>query len=360
MNKVAKKTEEGKDIFCAIDLHQRSMLAGVAIDRGELSLRELNTDRDSGVAELIEWLHDLQRRTGGRVWVTYEASGSGFLLADALSWEGFEVSVLAPTRLPMSVKSRSSKTDKRDTIRLHEVLRGHVLAGNELPSVWVPPASLRDDREIVRRRLELKEKVSLIKNQIHGLLRRYGIKRPSEVKSNWTKTHVRWLHRLSGDLASGAGEVLRSLLRELEFYDGETGRLDELVLGLSEGDDYRDRVRALTEIKGVGILVAMVFLTELGDLNRFANRRDLASYLGLVPRTYESGEQSDRKGHISKQGPARVRKVLNQAAWSAVRWTPRYRDWFQERRASGKGSKKLIVAVMRQLAIYMWHVAQAA
>jgi transposase len=357
MGKVTEKAEKGKEIFCAIDLHQRSMLAGVAIGRGELSFRELDSDESSGVVELIGWLHGLERKTGGRVWVTYEASGSGFRLADALGDEGFEVSVLAPTRLPVSAKSRTSKTDKRDVIRLHEVLRGHVLAGNELPSVWIPPAELRDDREIVRRRLDLKDQQTRVKNQIHGLLRRYGLKRPAEIKTNWTQKYLRWLDQVAGDLGAGAGQLLRSLLREFSFFESETAELDRAVRELAETERYRDQARALTQIVGVGTLSAMVFLTELGDLERFPNRRALANYTGLTPRTYESGEDDDHKGHISKQGPARVRKILNQAAWSVVRCNGRQREWFQTRKSRGKSSKKLITAEMRRLAIYMWHVA---
>ena len=110
----------------------------------------------------------------------------------------------------------------------------------------------------------------------------------------------------------------------------------------------------------MGILTAMVFLTELGDLERFPNRKALGSYLGLVPRSWESGEQSDRKGRISKMGPSRVRKVLNQAAWSLIRWDPYWNKWFKARTPKGKCRRKMIVAVMRHLGIIMWHLALAA
>jgi len=59
----------------------------------------------------------------------------------------------------------------------------------------------------------------------------------------------------------------------------------------------------------------MVFLTEMGDLRRFRNRKKVGAYLGLVPTSNESGENTDHKGHITHQGPARLRKVLCQAAW---------------------------------------------
>ena len=326
-----------------------------AIDRGKVNYHSLSTE-DFGISRLTSILKGYRdKNPGGKVWVAYEAGGCGFRLADILDEEGFSVSVLAPTHLPTSPKTRSNKTDKRDVVRILEVLRGHVLAGNDLPAVWVPSVELRDDREIVRMRL--REDTSNVKNQVHGLLRRYGIKKPDGMKENWTKKHIRWLHSLETVLNDGAGAVLMSLLRQLEFYEGEIIKVEQELINLSEAERHKSRVEALTQIPGVGLLTAMVFLTELGDLSRFRNRRKLASYLGLVPRSWESGEQGDRKGHISKLGPSRVRKVLNQAAWSLIRWDNEWRNWFKDRTPGRKYRKKMITAVMRRLGILMWHTA---
>ena len=102
----------------------------------------------------------------------------------------------------------------------------------------------------------------------------------------------------------------------------------------------------------------MGFLTEIGDMGRFANRRAIGAYLGLAPSSYESGESGDRKGHITRHGPPRVRRILCQAAWV---WT--YRDpantQFYHRLVARnpKCKKKALVAAMRRLAILMWHTA---
>ena len=312
---------------------------------------------------MIGILHEESgRHRGSKVWVSYEASGCGFRLADILDAGGVAVSVLAPSHLPVSQKKRSFKTDKRDVIRILEVLRGHVLAGNDLPAVWIPSPELRDDREMVRRRLDLRERGAEVKNKIHGLLRRYGIKRPSSLKSLWTHKYVEWLRGIAAELEYGAATVLVSLLRELDFYLSESEVLEAELLKLAESARYAKPARALTRIKGVGVLTAMVFLTELGDMDRFGNRRQVSSYFGLVPRSYESGEQDDHKGHISRMGPARVRKVLNQAAWSLVRWDEAWGEWFKVRTAGSNKDrrKKMITAVMRKLGVYMWHTAQDA
>ena len=360
MEKVTEKMGKGNNIFCAIDLHQRSMMAGIALGRGSVRYREYRTDED-GIFELLGDLFELREASpGSEVWATYEASGCGFRLADIFKDHGLRVSVLAPTHLPQNPKSRSAKTDKRDVVRLLEVLRGHVLAGNDLPSVWIPSAQVRDDREIVRRRLSIRDRGKDVKNSILGLLRRYGLEKPADLSTNWSKKHLAWIESLLPNLLCGAASQLESLLRELAFFMEECGRLDKQVAQLAGQDRHLAQVASLTLMKGVGILTAMVYLTELGDLSRFDNRRALGNYLGLTPRSWESGEIDDRKGHITKLGPARIRKVLNQAAWSAVTFDEGWREWFRQRTPQGKYKRKMIVAVMRLMAIRMWRAGLAA
>jgi len=208
METVSEKGAVCKHVFCGIDLHDRSMLAAISEDRGTPRYESFDTMEDEGVTDLLMELHELQEcNPGSVVHVAYEASGCGFVLLDILVAEGFVAAVLAPTHLPSSPKSRTDKTDKKDALRVLEVVRGSVLAGNRLPTVWIPPEGLRDDREIVRRRLELGEDLTRTKNRIHGLLRRFGIKRPKAIKSLWTQKHVRWLERKLG--SSMKGQVKR-------------------------------------------------------------------------------------------------------------------------------------------------------
>jgi len=359
MTKVVQNVEEGKNIFCGIDLHDQSMLAAIAIGKGRISYHSFNTHEEEGVAQLISKLHGLESsHPGSRVWVSYEASGSGFRLADIVEEEGFEVSVLAPSHLPSSQKSKSSKTDKKDAKRVADVLRAHVLAGADLPKVWIPSPEIRDSREIVRRRVQLGEQMTSVKNRIHGMLKRNGLRKPAHIKTNWSDQHLLWLGDVASELEYGASVSLLSLLREYEYFLSELDALDSELIDLSQLPAYAKQVDALVRLKGVGVLTAMVFLTELGDVSRFPNRRALGNYLGLTPRTYESGENDDRKGHISKMGPKRLRKLLNQASWVLVNKDDDWGAWFRDRTGGKKDlRKKMITAVMRRLGIIMWHVA---
>jgi transposase len=368
MTSVRKKDDQSNHIFCAIDLHAESMLAGTAIGAGPVRDRPFDTDPNKGVAGLIAMLDGLGRaRPGAVVHVAYEASSSGFGLSDALEAHGFTCWVLAPSRLPVSPKSRSEKTDPKDVKRIMDVMRAHVLAGADLPAVWKPSRELRDDRELVRHRLRLGDEICKVKNKIHGLLKRNGLRRPEGMRL-WTRGHWRWLEDQAAGGGPGMRATLLSLLRELRFYILEEKDVDKAIAALARTARYRAPVRELTAIKGVARLSAMVYLTELGDLSRFGNRKQVGSYLGLVPRSYESGEDRDHKGHISRLGPARVRKVLNQCAWAMVKWDADWREWFLVRteiaglsaKKKKELRKKMITAVMRRLGILLWRRGLAA
>lgn len=336
-------------------MHDKNMLLAVARGRGKpLSRSYRNTP--PGRRAMIRSLKE--EAQGAKIIFAYEASCQGFGLYDELTGAGIECYVLAPTKIARSVNQRRSKTDQKDALRLLELLRGHVLAGNELPSVWVPPVQTRDDREIVRARLDAAGKVIGVKNQIKTLLKRNGLKRPSDTGKGWTKRYRNWLKELLcgvSVLKEGAQAGLGSLLRQLDFLEEEIVRLDVEVGKLSAKERYGEPFEALCREKGVGLLTAMVFLTEMGDLSRFSNRRQVGSYLGLAPSSRESGEACERKGHITHHGNSRVRAVLCQAVWSRVRTDWREKDVYERIvRRNPKNRKIAVVAIMRRLAVRLW------
>lgn len=144
--------------------------------------------------------------------------------------------------------------------------------------------------------------------------------------------------RSRSPLGPGARWALRTLLDQMDALEDEITELDQAMQALSRSARYAAGVEALEQISGVGLLTAMVFLTEMGDLKRFSNRRQVAAYLEVVPSSNESGETADRKGHITRQGSDRGRSVLCQAAWSAINRNPAIRNMY--RRLLVKNPKK--------------------
>lgn len=350
-----------KCILVGCDLHDKTMLLKIACGKDEPQKRTFENSVDGRKAMII----DLKKRAGEskvtRIAFAYEASGLGFCLYDELTENGITCHVLAPSKIERSAKHRRCKTDEKDAERIVEILRAHYLAGNPLPDVWIPNKQIRDDREVVRARLDAQDKSSTVKTQIRTLLKRNGLVKPQEAGDGWTIKYRAWLKALSEcdePLSFGARSNLASLIRQMDCLEKEVEQLDKDIEKLASQARYLEKMLRLKKIKGVGLLIGMVFLTEMGDLARFANRRQIGAFLGLAPSSNETGESDDRKGHITHQGPARVRYVLTQGVWNRVRFDPGEKAVYERIVAKNPRHKKIaVVAGMRRLAIKMWHTA---
>jgi transposase len=355
----------GKCIMAAVDVHDRSLVVEDAVGREKPERSQYANDRDGRRRMLSHHKRRAKAEGASRVVFAYEASGEGYGLYDDVTDAGFECHVLAPTLIPRSQRHRKSKTDPRDAGAILEVLRGYILAGNKLPDVWIPDHQTRDDREVVRTRLDAAEKRASVKTQARFLLKRSRVRRPKDVGKSWGKAYRCWLFEVAegkgSKLRDGGRIALRSYLRQVEMLDREIAFLNAGIEELARTPRYAEPVKALEELDGVGTFLAMLFLTEMGDLSRFNNRRQVACYIGIVPSSAESGEASDRKGHITHQGSWRLRKGLCQGAWARIRANEHaraLRDRLVEK--NPKNKKIATVAVMRRLSIRMWHVGVAA
>jgi len=350
-------------ILVGCDLHDKNMCLKFALGRGEVHTRNFENNR-GGCAAMLEELRKHAAAAGGaRIVFAYEASSLGFTLHDFLEAEGVDCHVLAPSKIPRSTRQRSCKTDEKDAQALLEILRANCLAGNPLPSIWIPDELTREHRELVHTRLDAQNKCSTVKTQIRTFLKRQKELKDQAPRGGWNKAFREWLNALKESVTLGlcARQALASLLRQNEFLENEIAVLDAQLAALAKHERYAPSVERLKKLKGVGLLSALVFLVEMGDQTRFANRRKLAAFIGLVPSSHESGESSDRKGHITHQGPARVRFVLCQAVWNRVRYDPDERAFYQRVVAKNPKHKKIaVVASMRRLAIRMWHECLAA
>jgi len=221
----------------------------------------------------------------------------------------------------------------------------------------------REDRELTRSRQAVADKLAGLKTEVRTLLKRYGVEKPKGVGDRWGVGHRRWLERLvvpGGVLGTYGAVCLGSLLAQIDALEQERKHLDEHVRALAKTARHAAAVKRMQEVKGVGTLTALTFRLELGNPARFRNRREVGAYCGLVPTQPESGETTDRKGHITHQGPPRIRRVLCQATHVWVRFDPAARatyEWLLSRNPK-KRKKIAIVAMMRRLAIRLWHLAK--
>ena len=284
-------------IAIGADVHEENILCRWTHNQSKPQERSFQSSV-SGRRMMNRFFHKAALQAGdAEVVIAYEASFLGFGLYDEWINEGFRCHVLAPTRIAHSPGQRQRKTDSRDADRILELVRGHIFAGNSLPSIWIPNQQTRDDRELVRMRLDIGSRITTVKSQIHFLLKRSKLHKTRAVGKAWTKGHVNWLERLASpgsQVPANARVVLGSLIRQWNMLEMECDFLEKAIKALSREPRYAHPVAELTQEGGVGILTAMVFLTEMGDLSRFQNRRQVGAYLGMVPTSHESGKHPDR------------------------------------------------------------------
>ncbi len=107
--------------------------------------------------------------------------------------------------------------------------------------------------------------------------------------------------------------------------------------------------KLLQSIPGVGPITAVSFISEVGDINRFKHSKQLTAYIGIDPRTHESGTSIKGKGHITKRGNKILRTRLFNATTVAVLYPNIFQSFFQKKRSEGKPYRVALVATMHKM-----------
>ena len=144
--------------------------------------------------------------------------------------------------------------------------------------------------------------------------------------------------------------VSESIAQSIAFLEAELKRLEKMIASHIDNDpDLRNKKDLLETIPGVGPRVA-THMTTLFAGRTFDSAEQLAAYLGLVPVERQSGTSVRGRPHMSKAGPAHLRKVLYMPAVVARRWNPHVKALNDRLLAKGKSKMAAIGAAMRKLA----------
>ena len=287
-------------VYIGLDVHKKTIFLAATSQRTWLLEKVFDTQDLSKLKKALQKLAQL-----GCLRICYEASGAGFRLQRLLSEWGFHCEVIAPSLIPTK-PGEKKKCDRLDARKLAEYF-----ANGLLTSVRIPTPQEEADRDLIRCRFAYRRDSTKAKHRLVKFLARKG--RVYHATA-WTLEHRSWL---SGHEFQNKADQLTHghLLDDLRILEARLTTLDAEILELSGLDRYRDHVRVLRGFKGVDTLTAMVFLTELGDLKRFGNPRQLMAYLGMVPSVHQSGD-THRGGSITKAGNSYLRHVLVQASWN--------------------------------------------
>ena len=266
--------------------------------------------------------------------VALETTTNAWAVADLIRPHVARVVVSNPVKTRI-IADAKIKTDKVDAEVLAQLLRC-----DYLPEVWAPDMNTRLLRRLSSRRAGMVADRIATKNRIHSLLGGLLIHAP--LQDIFGPKGRRWLNTL--ELPADYRAVLNVDLRLLDAVNRELELLDEQLKTLAYHDP---RMRLLVTIPGIDYAVAVVLIAALGDVNRFRDGDHVASYLGLVPSTRQSGDHCYH-GPITKCGRGHTRSMLIQAAHHLAKTHGPLGAFFR-RLARRKGPCVAVVAVARKM-----------
>jgi transposase len=337
MESVSNKLRDfsGQNIYVGMDVHDKSWKIHIFSDEFELK----SFSQEPSVDRLGNYLN--KQYKGANLLLAYESGFSGFWIQRAFQAKGIDCRVIHAADVPTNNKEQIRKSDAVDSKKIAKGLKNH-----DLNFIHVPEIQLELDRQLVRSRLNLSKDSTRIKNRIKALLKLHGINISSTNNTKWSQKFICWLN--AQIFASPSGNLaMQNLINELQFLTEQKNKVDISIKELSQSFYFHENVTLLLSIPSIGQLTAMILLTELGDINRFKRFDDLASYCGLTPNCHESGE-TKTSGGLSHRGNARVKNVLIECAWVAVRKDPALLLFYKEQIKRMK-AQKAIIKVTRKL-----------
>jgi transposase len=219
-----------------------------------------------------------------------------------------------------------------------------IRAENRFPAIWLPTKELLDLRALVLHRHQWVRIRTRIQNALQAIALANGLRRGPGLWSYDGQAKIAFLPLLPH--ASYRRSALQTLYRKMEE------EIENLTQQVAVQAEQRCGARRLMTHPGVGPVTALATEVFLGDPKRFMDGKALASYVGLIPREYSSGERQ-RLGGVTKQGSPLLRFLWGEAGAHAVRRDPELKRFYR-RKLVQKGLGKARVAVARKLGIRLW------
>ena len=377
---VAPVGAEHNTLYVAIEISRKSWVVGIKSPASErIGLHSLGAADVVGLKDLIEHQQTKAERALGRevrVLCCYEAGYEGFWLARWLDRTmSVETVVLDPASLLVNRKAKQRKTDRIDARKMVRALLAHDRGGAAVLSrVRIPSVEEEDRKRLLRERRRLVKERTSLTNAVKGLLKLHGIfdlqprakgleARFAEVRTAYGSTFSPRARQEILRLAERLSLVERQIAQVETERDAIVRQGEALAVPVApEGSDAQAaaRMATLTRLKGIGENDATLLTHEI-FYRGFRNRRELASWVGITPTPWASGDTQRDQG-ISRDGPAWIRAQLVQMAWRWLRHQPdsALSKWFADRTAGGRGRirRVMVVALARKLLIALWRFSE--
>ena len=331
-----------QNIYVGLDVHKKQWKATIMSEH--MTHKTFSMDPDP------EKLHQYLEKNfpGGNYFTAYEAGFSGFWAHKKMEALGIKSIVVNAADVPTTHKDQERKNDKRDSRKIAKSLRNE-----ELKGIYVPSDTTLQNRALIRSRTAMVNDIKRCKNRIKAHLNLFGISMPEAFinpGSHWSKRFIEWLKKVEMSEESGKA-VLMDHISVLTYLNSLLLQKTRQIRALAKSEFYKENVILLISIPGIGLLTAMLILTEIENIDRFRNNDAICDFIGIVPSMHSSGEK-DIKGRITKRGHDSLRTAIIESAWTAARHDPalhlsyiKYMQRMPENKAIVRVAKKLVCRI---------------
>jgi len=237
-----------------------------------------------------------------------------------------------------------NKTDRLDARGLNQLQRT-----GTLPTVWIPSPELRDWRDLPRTRMVLVRQRTQLKNRIHATLAKYALA-PTESSDLFGKHGRVGLRQRLAELPPQTAFATTRLVEQIDTLDQHIARFERQM---GEVVEVTEEIDLLMTLPGVGFILAVVILTEIGDVTRFGRSEQLAAYAGTTPRVHESGGKrryGPLRSDVNRYLKWAFVEAANAVCRNHLRHPNRHVSRLYNRVSKRRGHHQAIGAVARHLA----------
>lgn len=341
IKKIESKNSNDNDYYIAVDIGKKNCVVCI-------------TDKDGSILEETKYNNTFQEaeRFASRLNKKYDniqchavcESTANMWLKTYEAFEKFGIDVkLANPMKTKAIAEARVKTDKLDARTLAHLLRSNLIAES-----YIAPDNVREDRSLLRLRINLVSDRTRVMNRVHSLLDKYDLK--CKYDHIFGVNGIRWLKSIELKLKGNNDQVqLANYIKNIEFLNSEITQIEKQI---STEASQNENVKILMSMTGIDCFSAMLIASEIGDISRFSTAGKLVSWCGLCPTVHQSGN-SMYMGRMKKDGNKKINWIMIQAANTASRTDDRLKKYYMNI-AKRHGHHVVITHVANKMMRIIW------
>lgn len=326
------------DYYIAVDIGKRKCVVCITDKDGSI-IEE--TKYDNTLQEAERFASDLNKKYDNRKCHAVCESTANMWLKTYKAFEKNRIDVKLANPMKTKVIAEAKiKTDKLDARILAHLLRSDLIAES-----YIAPDDVREDRSLLRLRINLVSDRTRVMNRVHSLLDKYDLK--CKYDHIFGVNGIRWLKSIA---LKGNDQIqLANYIKSIEFLNSEITQIEKQI---STEASENENIKILISMTGIDCFSAMLICSEIGDISRFRTAGKLVSWCGLCPTVHQSGN-STYMGRMKKDGNKKINWIMIQAANTASRTDVRLKKYYT-RIAKRHGRHVAITHVANKMIRIMW------